>query len=36
LGAFERTAMQADLEEIEGFIARYRNGRANGNQLVRL
>lgn len=36
LPAFEGAAMQADMEEIEDFIASYRNGRATSRQLALL
>jgi len=36
LPAFERAAMQSDLEEIENFTASYRNGRAANRQLALL
>ncbi len=34
--AFERAAMLADLEEIETFVAGYRNGRQESGQLALL
>lgn len=36
LPAFERTAMQSDMEEIENFVARHPNGRAGNSQLALL
>ena len=36
LPAFERAAMQADMEEIENFAASYRAGRASSSQLALL
>lgn len=36
LSAFDRAAMQADMEEIGEFVASYRTGRATGSQLALL
>lgn len=36
LPAFDRAAMQADLEEIADFVANYRNGRATHSRQLAL